>query len=221
MPDSNSRDILVLAAHPDLARSQVTRALLAALPTSPAARRVELRDLYRLYPDYSIRIDAEQRALAAARLVVLLHPIHWYGMPALQKLWLDEVLRLGWAYGPGGTALRGKDCWLVTSTGGSAQAYDEAGYHRHAFDGFLLPLRCTAEVCSLRWLPPQVLHAAHRASDAEVQAHAELFLERLAHYPDWCPDWCEPPASSAGDEAALALDERPPLFSPLDGEAAE
>ncbi len=217
MPDSSLRDILVLAAHPDLARSQVTRALLDALPTSPAGRRVELRDLYRLYPDFHIHVEAEQRALAAARLVVLLHPVHWYGMPALQKLWLDEVLSLGWAYGPGGTALQGKDCWLVTSTGGSAQAYSETGHNHHPLDSFLLPLQVTAQVCGLRWLPPQVLHAAHRASDAAIQAHAELFLKRLSHYPDWCESLAVP---TVGDEAEVELDERPPMFSPLNGEAA-
>ena len=47
MPESSPRDILVLAAHPDLARSQVTQTLLRALRASPAAARVELRDLYR------------------------------------------------------------------------------------------------------------------------------------------------------------------------------
>lgn len=217
MPDSSLRDILVLAAHPDLARSQVTRALLDALPTSPAGRRVELRDLYRLYPDFHIHVEAEQRALAAARLVVLLHPVHWYGMPALQKLWLDEVLSLGWAYGPGGTALQGKDCWLVTSTGGSTQAYSETGHNHHPLDSFLLPLQVTAQVCGLRWLPPQVLHAAHRASDAAIQAHVELFLKRLSHYPDWCESLAVP---TVGDEAEVELDERPPMFSPLNGEAA-
>jgi len=33
----------------------------------------------------------------AAKLVVWQHPIHWYGMPPLLKLWLDEVLAFGWA----------------------------------------------------------------------------------------------------------------------------
>ena len=45
------------------------------------------------------------RAWRAARLVVWLQPIHWYSMPPLLKLWLDEVLAFGWAYGPGGDAL--------------------------------------------------------------------------------------------------------------------
>ena len=60
----------------------------------------------------------EQARAGAAQLVVLLHPIQWDSMPALMKLWLDEVLTYGWAYGSG-TALRGKDLWLVATTGGS------------------------------------------------------------------------------------------------------
>ena len=212
MPDSSPRDILVLAAHPDLARSNATRAVLAALRTSPAAARVELRDLYRLYPDFYIHIDAEQRALAAARLVVMLHPIYWYSMPALQKLWLDEVLRLGWAYGPGGTALHGKDFWLVASTGGGAEAYAPGGHNHHPIGDFLLPYQQSARTCGMSWLPPQILHAAHRATEAQIRAHAELFVQRLERFPDWCEAVAEPPV---GDEDAVALDERPALFSAL------
>jgi len=214
MPDSTVRDILVLAAHPDLGRSFATRAVLDALRASPVAERVELRDLYRLYPDFHIHIDAEQRALQAARLVVMLHPIYWYSMPALQKLWLDEVAHLGWAYGPGGTALHGKDFWLVASTGGGAEAYAPGGHNHHPIADYLLPYRQSARTCGMNWLPPQILHAAHRATAAEVQAHAELFVKRLSHYPEWCHDLAEP---GVGDEEAVALDERPALFSTLEG----
>jgi glutathione-regulated potassium-efflux system ancillary protein KefF len=212
MPDSSPRDILVLAAHPDLGRSTATRAVLDALRASPAAGRVELRDLYRLYPDFHIAVDAEQRALAAARLVVMLHPIYWYSMPALQKLWLDEVPRLGWAYGPGGTALQGKDFWLVASTGGGPEAYAPGGHNHHGIDAFLLPYRQSARTCGMHWLAPQILHGAHRATEDQLRAHAELFVKRLAHYPDWCEDAGEP---SVGDEDDVALDERPPMFSTL------
>ena len=214
MPDSTARDILVLAAHPDLARSQVTRTVLDTLRASPAAERVDVRDLYRLYPDFHIHVDAEQEALRAARLVVMLHPIHWYSMPALQKLWLDEVLRLGWAYGPGGTALHGKDFWLVASTGGSEQAYAPGGHNHHPLAEFLLPYQQSARTCGMTWLPPQVLYAAHRATDAQIQAHADLFAQRLVHFPDWCERLAEP---GVGDEESVALDERPALFTPLEG----
>ncbi|MBL8275665.1 MAG: NAD(P)H-dependent oxidoreductase [Pelomonas sp.] len=217
MPDSTARDILVLAAHPDLARSHATRTVLDTLRASPAADRVELRDLYRLYPDFHIHIDAEQRALQAARLVVMLHPIYWYSMPALQKLWVDEVLRLGWAYGPGGTALHGKDFWLVASTGGGEQAYAPGGHNHHALNDFLLPYQQSARTCGMTWLPPQVLYGAHRATDADVQAHADLFVQRLQHFPEWCESLAD---RGVGDEDAVALDERPALFTTLDAGAA-
>lgn len=216
MPDSTARDILVLAAHPDLGRSHATRTLLDALRASPVAARVELRDLYRLYPDFHIHVDAEQRALEAAKLVVMLHPIYWYSMPALQKLWLDEVPRLGWAYGPGGTALHGKDFWLVASTGGGAEAYAPGGHNHHTIEEFLLPYLQSARTCGMNYLPPQILHGAHRATDAEINAHAELFVKRLAHYPEWCEHLAEPPV---GDEDDVELDERPPLFSTIGGAA--
>jgi len=217
MPDSTARDILVLAAHPDLARSNATRALLDALRASPAAARVDLRDLYRLYPDFHIHIEAEQQALQAAQLVVMLHPIYWYSMPALQKLWLDEVLRLGWAYGPGGTALHGKDFWLVASTGGGMESYAPGGHNHHTIDEFLLPYQQSAKTCGMHYLPPQILHAAHRATDAEIKAHAELFVKRLTNFPAWCQKLAAP---AVGDEEAVELDERPPMFSALDAGSA-
>jgi len=173
--------ILVIAAHPHREHSRVNDRLWAAAD----APHVQRRDLYALYPDYLIDIGAEQRALEAAELVVWLQPIHWYGMTPLLKLWLDEVFAFGWAYGPGGRALAGKDLWLVASTGGSAAAYHPSGHNRYFFDAFLPPYEQTAALAGMRFLPPLVLHGAHRASDAELAAHAATFAQRLASYPDW------------------------------------
>ena len=124
-------DVLVLAAHPHIENSRVNRVLAQAAATLNP-RDVEVRDLYALYPDYLIDIEAEQAALARARLVVWQHPIHWYNMPALMKLWVDDVLTFGWAYGPGGEALKGKDLWLVASTGGPQDSYDRETHRRCA-----------------------------------------------------------------------------------------
>jgi glutathione-regulated potassium-efflux system ancillary protein KefF len=177
-------DILILSAHPDLAQSHVHRSLTDACGRTGLAR-VEHRDLYALYPDYLIDVAAEQAALAPARLVVWQHPIHWYSMPPLMKLWVDEVLSFGWAYGPGGTALRGKDLWLVTSTGGPEDSYRPDRYNRYFFDAFLPPYDQTAALCGMRFLPPLVLHGAHRVDAAGLAAHVGTFVERLASYPDW------------------------------------
>ncbi len=185
--------ILVLAAHPQLEHSRVNRALMRAAlaaASSLALPGLQLRDLYSLYPDYLVDVAAEREALAAAELVIWLHPLHWYGMPPLLRLWLDEVLGFGWAYGPGGRALVGKDVWLVTSTGGAQQAYHPSGHNRYFFDAFLPPYEQTVELCGMRFLPPLVLHGAHRVSEAELAAHVQVFIERLASYPAW-PEMAE------------------------------
>ncbi len=190
-------DIYVLAAHPNWRESRVNR-LLRDVALGDA--RAEVCDLYGAYTDYNIDVAAEQAHLRAAQLVVLLHPIHWYSMPALMKLWLDEVLTYGWAYG-GGTALAGKDLWLVATTGGAEDSYHPQGYNRYFFDAFLPPYEQTAALCGMRFLPPLIFHGSHRASDADVAAHVKVFRQRLTSYPAWpemddldpCPA-CEVPA---------------------------
>ena len=199
-------DVLVLAAHPNLENSRVNRELMRAA-RALGERHVEVRELYALYPDYLIDIEAEQAALTQARLVVWQHPIHWYSMPALMKLWLDEALSFGWAYGPGGTALKGKDLWLVASTGGPQDSYRPDSYNRYFFDAFLPPYEQTAELCGMRFVPPLVLHGAHRVTEAELESHSRLYTSRLLSYPHWPelaeleePEACDVPAEARPDE---------------------
>lgn len=185
--DPLAGEVLVLVAHPQMEQSRVNRAMRKAAQAAAAASggRIVVLDLYERYPDYLIDTAAEQARLAAARLVVWQGPMHWYSLPPLLRLWMDEVLAFGWAYGPGGEALRGKDLWLAVSTGGSAEAYRPQGHNRHYFDAFLPPLEQTAALCGLRFLPPLVLHGAHQADAAEVAAHAALYASRLAAWPAW------------------------------------
>lgn len=203
--------VLVIVAHPAMEQSRVNSRLLgAAMSLTAQASKVEVRDLYRLYPDYLIDIAAEQAALAQARLVVWQHPIHWYSMPPLMKLWIDEVLAFGWAYGPDGTALRGKDLWLVASTGGPQDSYRPDSYNRYFFDAFLPPYEQTAALCGMRFLPPMMLHGAHRVTKSEVAEHARVYQERLSSYPGW-PELdelapcaaCEVPSNARPDDNAL------------------
>jgi glutathione-regulated potassium-efflux system ancillary protein KefF len=203
-PGPQANDVLVIVAHPTMAQSRVNRRLLDAA-RQRGGPAVAVRDLYRLYPDYLIDTAAEQAALSRARLVVWQHPLHWYGMPPLMKLWVDEVLSFGWAYGPGGTALRGKDLWLVTSTGGAQASYRPDRYNRYFFDAFMPPYEQTAALCGLRFLPPMVLHGAHRVAEAELAEHAEVYAERLARYPDW-PELAE---LAECPECVVPSDERP------------
>jgi glutathione-regulated potassium-efflux system ancillary protein KefF len=189
--------VYVLAAHPNLRESRVNRRLQEA---ARGLAGVDVNDLYTSSVDYEFDVPREQARAEAAQLIVLLHPIQWYSMPALMKLWFDDVLTFGWAYG-GGTALRGKDLWLVATTGGSEASYHPQDYNRYFFDAFLPPYEQTAALCGMRFLPPMLLHGAHRAGEEQIAAHVSTFRERLVTYPNWpemdevldCPS-CEVPA---------------------------
>jgi glutathione-regulated potassium-efflux system ancillary protein KefF len=182
MDERATQNTLVLAAHPNWRESRVNRRVLEAAHGIPG---VQVRDLYGLYPDFDIDVPAEQEAAQQAQLIVLMHPIQWYSMPPLQKLWFDEVLAYGWAYGHGGTALQGKDLWLAATTGGPESSYHPRSYNRYFFDAFMPPYEQTAALCGMRFLPPLVLHGARRASEEAIAHHLEVFVDRLRTYPDW------------------------------------
>ncbi|MBC7608112.1 MAG: NAD(P)H-dependent oxidoreductase, partial [Polaromonas sp.] len=198
--------IYVIAAHPAWRESRVNRPMMEAAQVQP---RVQVQDLYSSYPDYSIDVTREQAALTKASLLVLLHPIQWYSMPALQKLWLDEVLTYGWAYGGGegqaGNSLQGKDLWLVATTGGPESSYHPQGYNRYFFDAFLPPYEQSAALCGMRFLPPLVLHAAHSVEPEVVTGHIETFSQRLQSYPDW-PEMDD---LDACEQCAVPMKDRP------------
>ena len=146
---------------------------------------MQVHDLYETYPDFDIAVPREKSLLAEAELVVFQHPIQWYGMPSLLKEWVDVVLEEGWAYGPNGNALHGKDFWLVASAGGVHESYRADGQHGHAFEAFLPPFQQTAQLCGMRWLPPLVLHGAQQVDAASLEAYAAFYIERLQTYPNW------------------------------------
>jgi glutathione-regulated potassium-efflux system ancillary protein KefF len=37
----------------------------------------------------------------------------------------------------------------------------------------------------MRWLPPLILHGAHKVDDSVVSAHIATYLQRLVTYPNW------------------------------------
>jgi putative NADPH-quinone reductase len=160
--DAAPRRILVLAAHPAPRRSFAGRALRQAARDSEG---VTFADLYAEYPRSGIDADREQARLAEHDVVVFMFPLFWYSTPALLKEWQDIVLEHGWAYGSGGTALRGKLFLAVLTAGGSESAYAPEGYNRQPLRTLLSPLEQTADLCGMVYLPPLAFFSAGHARD--------------------------------------------------------
>ena len=169
--------ILIIHAHPYPQRSRAGRALLEAVRDLP---ELEVRSLYDLYPDFDIDVAAEQAALTRADLVVWLHPIYWYSVPAMLKHWFDVVLASGWAYGEGGDALRGKHCLWAATTGGQASSFAKTELHQLPFQEFEAPIRQTAQFCGMVWEPPLALHGVHVVCEDTIKTAAIAFRHRLA-----------------------------------------
>jgi glutathione-regulated potassium-efflux system ancillary protein KefG len=146
---------LVVVSHPTLGTSKANAVLVDAIRDLPD---VEIRHLEALYPNGHIDVAAEQAAALRAERIVFQFPFYWYSTPAMLKRWQDEVLAFGWAYGPGGTMLRGKTLQLVLTTGGPESVYREGGYNLFSVRDLVRPLEVTAHLCGMTLAEPLVLY---------------------------------------------------------------
>jgi glutathione-regulated potassium-efflux system ancillary protein KefG len=170
------RRVLVLFAHPVLERSRVNRRLVDAIRDLDD---VTIRDLYEDYPMLTIDVAREQADLLAHDVIVFQHPFYWYSCPALLKEWQDLVLEHGWAYGKGGTHLRGKITLNAITTGGPAAAYQRGGYNRFTVRELLAPWDQTAHLCGMRYLAPFAVHAALKVTGDDDVAQSRAAYRRL------------------------------------------
>ena len=168
--------VLILFAHPLFEKSRINRELVSQVPSQEG---ITFHDLYELYPDFNIDVEAEKELLLAHDVIIWNHPFYWYSCPALLKQWIDMVLEVGWAYGPGGTALQDKVVIQVLSTGGPQAAYQHGGHNHFTIREFLAPFEQTVHLCRMHYLPPFVVHGAHRLQPAEIRAQSAEYASLL------------------------------------------
>ena len=169
--------ILIIYAHPYPEKSNVNELMLRFAAINPD---VVIRSLYDLYPDFDIDVEAEQKAVEQADLLVLQHPLYWYSYPPLLKLWIDKVFTQGWAYGTGATALKNKSLLWAVTTGGEHDHF-EGGDHP-GFAVLSQPLQATANYCEMNWLSPVAIHGAYRADQTALLKQIRRYGERLASW---------------------------------------
>jgi glutathione-regulated potassium-efflux system ancillary protein KefG len=165
---------LVIVAHPNLEKSVMNKAWAAEIEKYENAT---VRRLYEIYPDEKINVEEEQALLLAHDRIVFQFPFYWYSTPSLLKKWMDEVLAFGWAYGPGGDKLRGKQLVLACSTGGPEVAYVAGGYNQYTMSELLRPLQATSNLIGTRYITPFTQHGVRFLSAEQVQESAERYAK--------------------------------------------
>lgn len=168
--------ILLVTAHPALEKSRNNIRLMQAAQNT---EQVKIRDLYELYPRFSINTKKEQEYLEQSDIIILQHPFYWYSIPALMKQYLDMVFIHGWAYGRGSNKLEGKILFNAITTSGTRDSYHEDQHNRFPLSAYMIPYNQLAHVCRMHYLPPFVLHESGRARATDSARHARQFKEML------------------------------------------
>ncbi|MEM8549927.1 MAG: NAD(P)H-dependent oxidoreductase [Verrucomicrobiota bacterium] len=165
---------LVIVAHPNLTESRFNQTLYKAVVEHPD---ITTRVLYEAYPDWKIDVAHEQALLEAHDRIILQFPLYWYSTPPMLKLWEDEVLTYGWAYGSKGKALHGKELMLALSIGGGLEAYRAGDIVKYTLSELLRPLQASAEFCGMTYLP--IFPVAGTLSDEALAARAEEYVKTI------------------------------------------
>ena len=169
--------ILIVFGHPAFKRSTINAALKKAVENLEG---ITFHDLYARYPDFLIDIPHEQGLCEAHDIIVFQHPFYWYSTPAIFKEWMDLVLEHDWAYGSKGKALAGKIFFQALTAGGSLENYGHDGLNLFTIRELTTPLRSTANLCQMEWLPPFAVLGIHQGlPEKECIRHAEEYRRTL------------------------------------------
>ncbi len=166
------QQVLLLFAHPKFELSRVNRALIDKVKGKEG---VTVHDLYERYPDFNVDVPLEKHLLTEHDVILWHHPFYWYSAPPLLKQWIDLVLEFGWAYGPEGTALQGKQAMNVLTAGGTREVYCGEGKNQYSINEFLRPFEQTARLCGMDYLPPFTVMGTNQLSGEELDRCAKQF----------------------------------------------
>lgn len=174
---------LIVLAHPDMNNSIANKTIINELNNK--APEFEIRDIFKENPNYIIDINREQKALQRHNVIVFQYPMYWYNMPAILKIWLDQVFSYQFAYGSLGDKLKGKHLIPSITVGQPERNFQESG-QLSLMDKLLLPVQKTAEYAQMNFHKPIVLYdtstvAGHPESEIVYNAriHSSKILERI------------------------------------------
>lgn len=171
---------LVIVSHPYPEQSHAIKALQH---TASQQSNVTVRNLESLYGHDPLAFDvaAEQQASEAADRIVLLFPVHWFNLTPMLKAYLNQVWTHGWAFGPDGTALKGKQMLVVTTTGATEHLYTAEGLIQSTVEEVLTPMKASALYVGMEYSHPLAFHSAMGASEDALAHFQHAFAERLRH----------------------------------------
>lgn len=169
---------LMILAHPQFEHSIANKTISDIVSREEPS--LEIRNIHQLYPNYQIDVKAEQTALLAHDLVILQYPMYWFNMPAILKIWFDEVFTYQFAYGSKGNKLKGKYLLPSLTIGQPAVNFKEKDHF--LVDDFLQPVKRSAEYAQMNYLDYIALYGVSIVSgypESEIKDKACMHAQKL------------------------------------------
>ena len=169
---------LVIVSHPYPDQSKVVMALQKIAESTPD---VSVRNLEALYGNDTEAFDlaAEQKAHEGVDRVIYLFPIHWFNLTPMLKAYLNKVWSYGWAFGPDGTALKGKEMQVVVTAGASEHTYSAEGMVQSSIGEVLTPMKASALYVGMTYAQPLAFYSAMGISQEVLGNFEASFAARL------------------------------------------
>lgn len=164
---------LMILAHPDIEQSIANKTIAHTL--SKSLPNLEVRNIHQLYPDYKINAQAEQAALLKHDLIILQYPMYWFNMPAILKIWFDEVFTYQFAYGSKGDKLKNKKL-LPSLTIGQPEKNFQQG-DKHLIDDFLQSIKYSSQYAHMQYIDPCLLYGISTVSGNSPEEIKEKALQ--------------------------------------------
>lgn len=169
---------LVIVSHPYPEQSRIVLALQKAAAAMPDASVRNLESLYG-HDTEAFDVAAEQKAHEGVDRIVYLFPVHWFNLTPMLKAYMNRVWSYGWAFGPGGTALKGKEMQVVVSAGASEYTYSSQGLVQSSIEEVLTPMRASALYVGMRPAQPLAFFEAMGADAARLDEFVSAFRASL------------------------------------------
>lgn len=143
--------VLLVSGHTDINNdSFVNKRILKEVKEQ--IPEIEIDSLCELYPDFKIDVQAEQKKLVEADIVVFQFPLFWFAKPSLLQLWEEVVWLHGFSHGSTGDKLKGKKLIVGVTTGAPEEVYANG-----VLDSLLKPVTSiTAQFVGMELIEPMI-----------------------------------------------------------------
>ena len=95
------------------------------------------------------------------------------------KAYLNAVWTYGWAFGPGGEALKDKQLQIVTTAGASEFTYSHEGLLNSTMEEVLTPMKASARYVGMRYRQPLAFYEVAARNKDKLSEFQTRFAAEL------------------------------------------